>query len=125
MQKKKVATLVGASALALVALAAAALAMAPERGLAALDLNQDGQIVDAEIQQSARQRFAELDSNADGRLTGAELPRGRRGDHGGRGGRHHDSDQASNGRSVPPAGDSAPQAVRADGQRSERGWASA
>ena len=82
MDKKKALRLGAAGAVGLVALAAAAIALAPEhRGLASMDLDKDGQVVNAEIQQSARERFAEMDDNSDGRLTGEELPRGRRRGH--------------------------------------------
>jgi len=95
MEKTKALRFGAAGAIGLVVLAAAALAIAPERrGLASMDLDKDGQIVSAEIQQSARQRFAEIDSNGDGRLTGEELPRGRYGRGHGKHGRGHDRDAA-------------------------------
>ena len=90
MEKKQALVWGAGGAVGVAAIAVAAFALGPEHhGLAALDLNHDGQIVNAEIQQSARQRFAELDRNHDGRLTGDELPRGRHG-HGHHGGRDHD-----------------------------------
>jgi hypothetical protein len=93
MEKKKALRFGAAGAVGLVALAAAALALAPERrGLASMDLDNDGQIVSAEIQQSARQRFAEMDSNGDGRLSGEEVPRGRNGRGRGRHGPDHAHD---------------------------------
>ena len=91
MEKKKVLGLAAGGAVGVLAVAAAAFALAPERrGLAALDLDGDGQIVNSEIQHSARQRFAERDANGDGRLTGEELPRRRHGRQGRRGSGHDD-----------------------------------
>lgn len=92
MEEKKVLGLAAGGAVGVLAIAAAAFALAPEhRGLAALDLDGDGQIINSEIQHSVRQRFAERDANEDGRLTGEELPRGRRGrGQGRRGGSHND-----------------------------------
>lgn len=61
-----------------VALAAAAAGLAasshdhPGRGGLA-DVNRDGQVTSAEIDQSARQAFTAYDVNNDGRLEGAEL----------------------------------------------------
>ncbi|HEY0027193.1 MAG TPA: hypothetical protein VGC35_04935 [Allosphingosinicella sp.] len=85
-KKKKIAIGAGGGG-ALLALAAAGFALAPEnRGPARADLNGDGQVSAAEIAQSGKQRFAELDADGDGKLSGAEMPRrgGRekRGGHG-------------------------------------------
>ena len=82
MEQKKAFGLAAAAGVGMVAIAAVAFALAPERrGLASLDLDNDGQILNSEIQQSALERFNRLDSNEDGKLVGEELPRGR---HGGR-----------------------------------------
>lgn len=57
-------------------LAAAGLAFAAPDGpqrFAAADLDRDGQVAAAEIQQVARQRFAAFDVNGDGSIAGAEL----------------------------------------------------
>jgi hypothetical protein len=80
-----------------VALLAAAAALAASghdghRGGGPADVNRDGQVTSAEIDQTARQAFTAYDVNGDGRLVGAELAlmhegregRGRR--HGGRAG---------------------------------------
>ena len=76
MENKKALRFAAAGAVGLVALAAAALALAPKRRrLASMDLDGGGRIVNALIQQSARRRFAEMDANGDGPLTGEELPR--------------------------------------------------
>ena len=81
MEKKKALILGAGGAAGIAALAAAAWALASgPRGLAEFDFDNDGQIVRAELQQGARQRFAALDANHDGRLVGDELPR--RGHHG-------------------------------------------
>jgi hypothetical protein len=118
MEKKKALRLGAAGMVGLVVVAAAALALAPERrGLASIDLNQDGQIVNAEVQQSARQRFAGLDSNKDGRLTGEEWPGGR---HGRRGGRHQGGDDFAL-----PAAQPAAAAPVATSRPFRRGWAAA
>lgn len=90
MDRKKALILGAGGAAGIAALAAAAWALSPgPRGLAGLDFNRDGQIVRAEIQQGARQRFAELDRDHDGRLAADELPR--RGRHGHR---RHGPDRA-------------------------------
>ncbi|HET9427080.1 MAG TPA: hypothetical protein VFO69_01845 [Allosphingosinicella sp.] len=67
MEKKKALRRVAGGGISLLALAAAAFALAPgpKGRLIALDLDRDGQVANAEIQQSARQRFAALDSNND------------------------------------------------------------
>jgi hypothetical protein len=104
---KKTRIMVGSGAgVALLAAAAAAFALAPEtRGPAAADLNKDGQVSAAEIEESGKRRFAEADSNKDGKLTGAEIPRRREG-HGGRhgeGGRDRGPDGAPMYQVVQPA----------------------
>jgi len=87
--------LIGAGGGVAILAAAAALAVAAPDGRHGRmgDLNGDGQITTAEIDQAARQRFTAFDVNGDGNLTGAELDlaqedRGERrgGRHGGRGG---------------------------------------
>jgi hypothetical protein len=85
MNKMKIAVGAGGGA-ALLGLAAAGFALAPERGGPGMaDLNKDGQVTAAEIDQSGKQRFAQLDTNKDGKLSGDEMPGGR-GGHDGRGG---------------------------------------
>lgn len=44
-----------------------------DRQLAGIDLNNDGQVAMAEVNQVAGRRFAAFDVNTDGELTGAEL----------------------------------------------------
>ena len=74
----------GIALLAATAAVAAGLGMGCEpRGVAAADLNKDGQVSAAEVEQSGKQRFASFDANKDGKLTGDEMPRDR-----GDGGRH-------------------------------------
>jgi hypothetical protein len=81
-QRRKIAIGAGGG-VALLALAAAGFALAPEgRGPGRADLNGDGQVSAAEIEQSGKQRFAELDADKDGKLSGAEMPRGRGGREG-------------------------------------------
>jgi hypothetical protein len=70
---------------------AGAFALAQPHGLAAADLDGDGQITAAEIRTAAQQKFAVADSNKDGKLVGAELPRR------GRGGRGHGGHQRGHG----------------------------
>ncbi|QAY79461.1 hypothetical protein [Sphingosinicella sp. BN140058] len=84
--KKKI--LLGGGGIALLAAAAAGFAFAPgPRGLAAADLDGNGEITAAELRSAAQQKFAEADADKDGKLTGEELPRRGRGGHRGR---HHD-----------------------------------
>jgi hypothetical protein len=95
MEKKRILMLGAGGAAGVLAIAAAGFALAPgHRGLAALDADEDGRIVTAEVQQAARRRFAALDANGDGRLTAEEMPRGRHGrghrGHGGHGRGPHD-----------------------------------
>src|SRR5687767_9390104 len=93
MEKKRILMIGAGGAAGVLAIAAAGFALAPgPRGLAALDADEDGRIVTAEVQQAARRRFAALDANGDGRLTAEEMPRGRHGrGHGGhRRGPHDD-----------------------------------
>jgi hypothetical protein len=83
MNKKRKIALGAGGGVALLALAAAGFALAPEgRGPGRADLNGDGQVSAAEIEQSGKQRFAELDADKDGKLSGAEMPRGRGGREG-------------------------------------------
>lgn len=81
--KKKI--LLGGGGIALLAAAAAGFALSPgPRGLAAADLDGNGEITTAELRSAAQQKFAEADANKDGKLTAEELPRGGRGGHRGR-----------------------------------------
>jgi hypothetical protein len=111
-----------------VALAAAAAGLAasshdrPGRGGPA-DVNRDGQVTSAEIDQSARQAFTAYDVNNDGRLVGAELALmregrdGRHGErHGGRGGPPVEAAPAQEGASAAPAPGQAAPAVPAQPQ---------
>ena len=74
--------LFGGGGVALLAAGAAGFAFAPgPRGLAAADLDGNGQITAAEAATAAQQKFAETDANKDGKLTADELPRRSRGHH--------------------------------------------
>ncbi|PSJ38157.1 EF-hand domain-containing protein [Allosphingosinicella deserti] len=99
--------LFGGGGLALLAAGASGFAVAPgPRGLAAADLDGNGQITAAEAASAAQQKFAEADANKDGRLTADELPR--------RGGRHH-----HRGHRDPPPG-AGPQAQPQPGPTTQR-----
>ena len=83
MNRKKKIILGAGGGIALLAAAGTAFAVNADcSGRNRADLNKDGQVSAAEIEQSGKQRFAELDADKDGKLSGAEMPRGRGGREG-------------------------------------------
>ncbi|HEY0148138.1 MAG TPA: hypothetical protein VGB70_03970 [Allosphingosinicella sp.] len=77
MNRKKKIILGAGGGIALLAAAGTAFAVNADcSGRNRADLNKDGQVSAAEIEQSGKQMFARFDANKDGKLAGAELPRG-------------------------------------------------